>query len=114
MVSEHCGRVWRKFIAELGVILVILSPQCKTFHPTGRYGARAGAGGGSGLHRGEWKKRNFPWDVGLAAAAAGFGFRAEQSRGRCMLRTYAVSEAAAAAAAESCEVAAGSTDLVVR
>ena len=36
------------------------------------------------------------------AAAAGFGFRAEQSRGRRMLRTYAVSEEAAAAAAESC------------
>ena len=44
-------------------------------------------------------------DVGLAAAAAaGFWFRAEQSRGRLLLGAYAVSEAAAAAeaAAESC------------
>ena len=94
------------------------SPQGKTFHPAGRYGAQAGARGGSGLRRGEWKQRNFPRDVGLAAAAAGFGFRAEQSRGRLMLRTYAVSEAAAAAAAESSgggiDSAAGSTDLVVR
>ena len=61
--------------------------------------------GGSRLRRGEWKQRNFPRDVGLLAAAAGFGFRAEQSRGRLMLGTYAVSEAAAAAeaAAESCD-----------
>ena len=93
-----------------------ISPQGKTFHPAGRYGARAGARGGSGLRRGEWKQRNFPRGVGLAAAAAGFGLRAEQSRGRRMLRTYAVSEAAAAA--ESCgggiDPAAGSSDLVVR
>ena len=95
-----------------------ISPQGKTFHPAGQYGTRASAGGGSGLHRGKWKQRNFPRGVGLAAAAAGFGLRAEQSRGRLMLRTYAVSEAAEAAAAESCgggiDPAAGSTDLVVR
>ena len=62
---------------------------------------------------GEWKRRNFPRGVGLAAAAVGFGLLAEQSRGRLMLRTYAVSEAA-----ESCgggiDLAEGSTDLVVR
>ena len=62
----------------------------------------------------------FSRDVGLAAAPAGFGLRAEQSRGRLMLRTYAVSEAAAAAAAEAkssgggIDPADGSTDLVVR
>ncbi len=64
--------------------------------------------------------KEFSWDVGLAAAAAGFGLRAEQRRGRLMLRTYAVSEAAAAAAAEAkssgggIDPADGSTDLVVR
>ena len=44
-------------------------------------------------------------DVGLAAAEAGFRFRADQSRGRRMLGTYAAPEAAAAAeaAAESCD-----------
>ena len=68
------------------------------------------------LRQGEWKQRNFPRDVGLAAAAAGFRLRAEQSRGRLMLRTYAVSEAAAAAESwdGGIDPAAGSTDLVVR
>ena len=62
-------------------------------------------------------------DVGIAAAEAGFRFRADQSRGRRMLGTYAAPEAAAAAeaAAESCgelrrwdRPSTGSTDLVVR
>ena len=56
----------------------------------------------------------FSRDVGLAAAPAGFGLRAEQSRGRLMLRTYAVSEAAAESSGGGIDSAAGSTDLVVR
>ena len=112
-----------EFQCRVGVIFVILNHlKAKistggTVRRAGRYQRWLRAPSG-GVETKEFSPGRL--DVGLAAAAAGFGLRAEQSRGRLMLRTYAVSEAAAAAAAEAkssgggIDPADGSTDLVVR